>query len=218
MRSYTPRFRVSDLTRSRLDSLLPAYGVTALPVNPEDVFGRPAETVLEIGSGHGGAAIAYADTHPEHDVLAAEVHVPGVARMLAAADEVGVRNLRVYVGDALDLLTGGLPDGSLARVHVFFPDPWPKRRHEKRRLVQRHTLDRIADVLVPGGTLLVATTPCMPTTPAHNCAFTPASPCARSSVRRGSRSKDSRRRDWRPGVRRSIWRHAQRRRDDRTLW
>ena len=157
MRSYTPRFRVSDLTRSRLDSLLPAYGVTALPVNPEDVFGRPAETVLEIGSGHGGAAIAYADTHPEHDVLAAEVHVPGVARMLAAADEVGVRNLRVYVGDALDLLTGGLPDGSLARVHVFFPDPWPKRRHEKRRLVQRHTLDRIADVLGPGGTLLVAT-------------------------------------------------------------
>jgi tRNA (guanine-N7-)-methyltransferase len=157
IRSYTPRFRVSELTRDRLGALLPRYAVTSLPVDPPAAFGRPGEVVLEIGSGHGAAALAYAAAHPFASVLAVEVHVPGVARMLAAADDAGVTNLRVYVGDALDLLSAGLPPSSVDRIHLFFPDPWPKRRHEKRRLVQRHTLDRMAGVLAPGGVLLIGT-------------------------------------------------------------
>ncbi len=158
MRSYTPRFRVSELTQSRLAALLPTYAVPRLPVDLAMVFGRPSRhAVLEIGSGHGAAALAYAAAHPASDVLVAEVHVPGVARMLAAAESAGIENLRVYVGDALDLLAGGLTPGAVTRVHLFFPDPWPKRRHEKRRLVQRHTLDRVADLLAPGGVLLLGT-------------------------------------------------------------
>lgn len=157
VRSYTPRFRTSALTQARLADLLPRYGVRGLPVDPIALFGREAPLVLEIGSGHGAAAMGYATSHPGHDVLVAEIHVPGVARMLAAAEGAGVTNLRAYIGDAMDLLTEGLPPGSLSRVHLLFPDPWPKRRHEKRRLVQRHTLDAIATALAPGGVLLLAT-------------------------------------------------------------
>src|SRR5699024_8143463 len=113
--------------------------------------------VLEIGSGHGAAARAYAAAHPVHDILAVEVHVPGIARMLAAADEEGLTNLRVHRGDALDLLHDAIPEGSLEAVHLFFPDPWPKARHAKRRLVQQPTLDLVASRLRPGGHLLVAT-------------------------------------------------------------
>ncbi|MEI2777674.1 MAG: tRNA (guanosine(46)-N7)-methyltransferase TrmB [Tetrasphaera sp.] len=156
IRSYTPRYRTSALTRSRMERLLPRYGVGHLPIDPQALFDRRAALVLEIGAGHGAAAIAYAAAHPQEDVLVAEVHVPGVVRMLAAAENAAVGNIRVYVGDAVDLL-GGLPPASVSRVHLLFPDPWPKRRHQKRRFVQRHTLAAIRRLLVPGGVLLVAT-------------------------------------------------------------
>jgi len=124
---------------------------------PEVAFGRTAAVVLEIGSGHGAAAIAYAAAHPEADVLAVEVHVPGVARMLAAAESADVPNLWVERGDALPLLSERVAPATLAAVHLFFPDPWPKKRHAKRRFVQQHTLDLLATRLEPGGRLLVAT-------------------------------------------------------------
>ncbi len=157
VRTFTPRWRNSPLTDERMATLLPARSLPDGPLDWEAVSGRRAPVVLEIGSGHGAAAIAYAQTHPEADVAAVEVHVPGVARMLAAADAAGVANLRVHPGDAVPLLTDRVPESSLAAVHLFFPDPWPKKRHAKRRFVQQHTLDLLASRLRPGGVLLVAT-------------------------------------------------------------
>ncbi len=157
VRTFTPRWRVSPLTAERMDTLMPRYGVPDGPLDQREVFGRVAPLVLEIGSGHGAAAIAYASEHPEHDVLAAEVHVPGVARMLARVDDAGLTNLRVHRGDALEYLDRWVPPRSLEAVHLFFPDPWPKKRHAKRRLVQHQTLTLIADRLRPGGALLIAT-------------------------------------------------------------
>ena len=157
VRTFTPRWRMSPLIEEQLGRLLPVYGVEAGPLDAATVFGREAPLVLEIGSGHGAAAIAYAQAHPEHDLLAAEVHVPGVARMMARVEELGLTNLMVHRGDALEYLQGSVPSGSLSAVHLFFPDPWPKARHAKRRLVQQDTLDLVADRLRPGGALLVAT-------------------------------------------------------------
>lgn len=160
IRTFTPRWRSSPLTDERMATLMPRYGIDSHLLDEparEQAFGRLAPLVLEIGSGHGAAARAYAAAHPEHDILAVEVHVPGIARMLAAADEEGLTNLRVHRGDALDLLHDAIPEGSLEAVHLFFPDPWPKARHAKRRLVQQPTLDLVASRLRPGGHLLVAT-------------------------------------------------------------
>ncbi|GGL27802.1 tRNA (guanosine(46)-N7)-methyltransferase TrmB [Phycicoccus endophyticus] len=157
VRTFTPRWRNRPLTDQRLAALLPARALPEGPLVPAEAFGREAPVVLEVGSGHGAAAIAYARTHPEADVVAVDVHLPGVARMLAAADEAGVGNLWVHAGDALPLLTDRVSPGSLSAVHLFFPDPWPKRRHAKRRFVQQHTLTLLASRLRPGGVLLVAT-------------------------------------------------------------
>lgn len=157
VRTFTPRYRLSDLTRRRIADLLPAYEVRDLPLAAGSAFGRSAPLVLEIGSGHGGAAIGYALAHPDHDVLTAEVHVPGVVRMLAAARERGVDNIRVYAADAMNLLAGGLAEGSVHAIHLLFPDPWPKAKHAKRRFVQQSTLAAFARLLAPGGSVLIAT-------------------------------------------------------------
>lgn len=157
VRTFTPRWRTSALTAQRMARLLPAAQIPPGRLDPVRVFGRLAPLVLEIGSGHGAAAIAYAAAHPSHDVLAVEVHVPGVARMLAAAEAAGVTNLRVHRGDALPLLTDDIAPGSLAAVHLFFPDPWPKKKHAKRRFVQQHTLTLVARALAPDGVLRIAT-------------------------------------------------------------
>ena len=157
VRTFTPRWRNSPLTDHRMATLLPSRVLPEGPLEWAAVSGRRAPVVLEIGSGHGAAAIAFARAHPEADVVAVEVHVPGVARMLAAADEAGVVNLRVHPGDAVPLLAERVPESSLAAVHLFFPDPWPKQRHAKRRFVQQHSLELLASRLEPGGVLLVAT-------------------------------------------------------------
>lgn len=141
-----------------MERLLPRHAVPEEgALDPQSWFGRPAPVVLEIGSGHGAAAVAYAAGHPDHDLVAAEVHVPGVARMLAAAEPLGLTNLWVERGDAMPFLTDRVPSGSLAAVHLFFPDPWPKAKHGKRRFVQQHTLTLLADRLARGGVLRIAT-------------------------------------------------------------
>ena len=113
--------------------------------------------VLEVGCGHGEAALAYAAQHPDHDVVAADVHTPGVAHLLERADEAGLGNLYVERADAFDLLDGLLASVPLVGVHLFFPDPWPKRRHHKRRFIRADVLDLLARRMAPGGALLVAT-------------------------------------------------------------
>lgn len=158
MRTYNARRgRMSPLTQSRLEELVPRHGIPRGPLEPQVAFGRRAPVVLEIGCGHGAAAIGYAVAHPDRDVVAVDVHPPGVARMLAAADARGVRNLWAHIGDAVDLLEQRIASRSLHAVHLFFPDPWPKTRHLKRRFIREQTLDLVADRLEPGGELLVAT-------------------------------------------------------------
>lgn len=158
IRSYAARRgRRSGLTLERMERFLPERAIPEGPLDPVQAFGRSAPLVIEIGCGHGAAAIAYCRTHPDHDLLAVDVHTPGVARMLAAADEAGVPNLRVTMGDAVFLLRDRIAPGSVHAVHLFFPDPWPKERHAKRRFVSPFTLELIASRLEPGGAFLVAT-------------------------------------------------------------
>ena len=113
--------------------------------------------VLEIGCGHGHAAIAYAAAFPGHDIVAMDVHTPGLARMLADADAAGVPNLRVEIGDAVVFLEERVADDTFDAVHLFFPDPWRKKKHTKRRFVSPANLDLLARVLKPGGHVAIAT-------------------------------------------------------------
>ncbi|WP_460937684.1 tRNA (guanosine(46)-N7)-methyltransferase TrmB [Phycicoccus ginsengisoli] len=158
VRSYNARRgRLSALTLERVEALFPRHQIPDGPLQPAVAFGRVAPVVLEIGCGHGAAAVAYAETHPEHDLLAVDVFTPALARMLAEADRRGVGNLWLHQGDAVALLRDRVTPGSLAAVHLFFPDPWPKAKHAKRRFVAPYTLDLVASRLEPGGHLLVAT-------------------------------------------------------------
>ncbi|WP_323099652.1 tRNA (guanosine(46)-N7)-methyltransferase TrmB [Intrasporangium sp. YIM S08009] len=157
VRSFVRRGRLSTLTLSRMEQLAPARALPPGPFDAAVAFGRRAPVVLEIGCGHGHAAIAYAATHPEHDLVAMDVHTPGIARMLADAEKAGVPNLRVEVGDAVVFLEERVGDAVLDAVHLFFPDPWRKLKHTKRRFVSPTNLDLLARVLKPGGHVLVAT-------------------------------------------------------------
>jgi tRNA (guanine-N7-)-methyltransferase len=157
VRSFVRRGRLSSLTLERMQTLAPARALPPGAFDPVAAFGRVAPVVLEIGCGHGHAAIAYARTHPEHDLLAMDVHTPGIARMLADAEAAGVPNLRVEVGDAVLFLEERVGDAVFDAVHLFFPDPWRKKKHTKRRFVSPTNLDLLARVLKPGGHVLVAT-------------------------------------------------------------
>ncbi|WP_435826201.1 tRNA (guanosine(46)-N7)-methyltransferase TrmB [Micromonospora carbonacea] len=145
-----------------LDRLWSAYGLTvddgpaAAPVDLAALFGRRAPIVLEIGSGMGDATAAMAAADPGRDYLAVEVHTPGIANLLGLVERLGLDNVRVARGDALDLVRA-LPGGSLDAVHVFFPDPWPKSRHHKRRIIQPAHVALLRSRLTPGGTLHCAT-------------------------------------------------------------
>ena len=121
------------------------------------LFGRSAPLVLEIGSGMGETTAAMAAADPSRDYLAVEAHLPGVANLLGLLDRAGITNVRVAHGDALDLVRNALPEESLDAVHVFFPDPWPKARHHKRRLVQPSHVALLRSRLRVGGTLHCAT-------------------------------------------------------------
>jgi tRNA (guanine-N7-)-methyltransferase len=127
------------------------------PYDPRAWFGRSAPLVLEIGSGMGETTAELAAAAPGTDHLAVEVFEPGLAQLLMRLDEAGLTNVALLRGDAVALLRERVPAASLDAVRIFFPDPWPKRRHRKRRLVQPDVVALVADRLVPGGTLHMAT-------------------------------------------------------------
>lgn len=120
-------------------------------------FGREAPLVLEIGSGMGESTAQLAAAQPEVNHLAVEVYKPGLAQLLLRAENLEVDNLRLLRGDAVPLLRDHLAPASLAEARVYFPDPWPKKRHHKRRLVQPSFVELVASRLVPGGVLHLAT-------------------------------------------------------------
>ena len=121
------------------------------------VFGRQAPLVLEIGFGMGDATAAIAQQLPGTDFLGVEVHLPGVGALLRQIGERGLTNLRIVQHDAVQVLDAMVPAASLAGVHIFFPDPWHKKRHHKRRLVQSRFVDMLAKRIAPGGYLHCAT-------------------------------------------------------------
>jgi tRNA (guanine-N7-)-methyltransferase len=142
-----------------LAELLPRYGIAfdGRPIDPRALFGRRAPLVLEIGSGMGETTAAIARERPEADFIAIEVHGPGVGSLLNRIAAEGIANLRVIRHDAAEVLEKMIPDASLAGIHLFFPDPWPKKRHHKRRLVQPAFAALAARKLAPGGILHAAT-------------------------------------------------------------
>ena len=126
-------------------------------LDTESWFDRSAPVVLEIGSGTGVSTLAMAQAEPHLDVVAVEVYRRGLAQLLSAIDREGVTNIRLVRGDGVDVLEHMFGPDSLTGVRVFFPDPWPKARHHKRRLLQPATIALIADRLRPGGVLHTAT-------------------------------------------------------------
>lgn len=129
----------------------------AAPYDPPAWFGRRAPLVLEIGSGMGESTAALAAADPDRDHLAVEVFEPGLAQLLMRIEDAGLTNVALLRGDALALLRECVPAASLDAVRIFFPDPWPKRRHRKRRLVQPDVVALVASRLAGGGTLHLAT-------------------------------------------------------------
>ena len=142
--------------RERLWSQL-GLVVDGRPLDPTALFGRVAPLVVEVGFGMGEATAEMAAAQPDHDVLAVDVHTPGQGNLLRLVERRGLTNVRVADGDARVLLAEMLPTASVAAVRVFFPDPWPKTRHAKRRLVTPAFVALVADRLVDGGTLHLAT-------------------------------------------------------------
>ncbi|WP_035859008.1 tRNA (guanosine(46)-N7)-methyltransferase TrmB [Cryptosporangium arvum] len=127
------------------------------PLDLSTLFGRDAPVVLEIGFGMGITTLAMAEADPGTDLIAADVHTPGVGALLRGLHERGLDNVRVLNGDGAELLAQRIPSGSLAGIRVYFPDPWPKARHHKRRLVDAEFAALVADRLAPGGRLHCAT-------------------------------------------------------------
>ena len=159
IRSYVLRQgRVSTAQQRALDTLKPRYGIPyeAKQINLDAVFGRQAAKILEIGFGMGETTAAIAASHPHDDYLAIEVHSPGVGSLLKQVGELGLTNVRIIQHDAVEVLRDMIPDDSLDGVHIFFPDPWHKARHNKRRLIQGPFVAQLARKLKPGGYLHAA--------------------------------------------------------------
>lgn len=160
LRSFVLRQgRFSPAQRRARESLLPQFGIPfqSAPLDFDAVFGRTAPRILEIGFGMGEATAALARAMPECDFLAVEVHAPGVGSLLKLIDEYRLANCRIVPHDAAEVAAQMIPLASLAGIHVFFPDPWPKKRHHKRRLLQLPFVHLLALRLAPGGYLHVAT-------------------------------------------------------------
>ncbi|UZN03930.1 tRNA (guanosine(46)-N7)-methyltransferase TrmB [Cellulomonas sp. S1-8] len=170
LRTFHPRRTALGTDRTdALERLFPRWGFSVddarlpPPRTPDGLldtvalFGRAAPLVVEIGSGMGDATAAMAAADPDRDWLAVEAHQPGVAALLLLVEREGLTNVRVAHGDALRLLRADVAPGSLDAVHAYFPDPWPKARHHKRRLVQPTHVALLRDRLRVGGTLHVAT-------------------------------------------------------------
>ncbi|MBA3903760.1 MAG: tRNA (guanosine(46)-N7)-methyltransferase TrmB [Rhodocyclaceae bacterium] len=151
--------RVSNAQARSYEQLLPRFGIpySPQPLDLVQVFGRQAPRILEIGFGMGETTAAIAAAHPEADYLGIEVHTPGVGSLLKLIEEKGIANLRLIQHDAVEVLRDMIAPGSLDGAHIFFPDPWPKKRHHKRRLIQPPLVALLASRLRPGGYAHLAT-------------------------------------------------------------
>ena len=151
--------RVSNAQRRAVDTLLPVYGIAYTPgvLSFELAFGRRAPTLLEIGFGMGETTARIAQAHPENNYLALDVHTPGVGSLLQRIAELGLANLRLIQHDAVEVIEHMIAPATLSGAHIFFPDPWPKKRHHKRRLIQPAFVTLLASRLAPGAYVHAAT-------------------------------------------------------------
>ncbi len=160
VRSYVRRpGRTTRAQRRALDTLWPRFGIdySAQRLDLEQVFGRRAPCILEVGFGNGETLAELATAHPETDYLGVEVHEPGIGHLLLLLERMELGNVRVICHDAVEVLRHQVPPASLAGVNLFFPDPWPKKRHHKRRLVQAAFVELVARALEPAGSFHLAT-------------------------------------------------------------
>lgn len=160
IRSYVLRQgRLTAAQQRACEALLPQFGIPYrdAPLDLDQAFGRAAPRILEIGFGMGETTADIAAGHPENDYLGIEVHTPGVGSLLRRVADAGLTNVRVIQHDAVEVLRAMIPPACLDGVHIFFPDPWPKKRHHKRRLIQPPFISLLASRLKPGAYLHVAT-------------------------------------------------------------
>ncbi len=160
IRSFVKRSgRMTAGQQKAYERLWPRKGLTVDDgeLDYRAVFGRQAPVVLEIGFGMGGSLVAMAAAEPETDFIGIEVHQPGVGKLFHLMQEQGVDNIRAYCDDAVEVLSHCIPDHSLDRIQIYFPDPWHKKKHHKRRLIQPAFVQTLRGKLKPGGELHLAT-------------------------------------------------------------
>jgi tRNA (guanine-N7-)-methyltransferase len=160
IRSFVRREgRLTPGQQRAMDVLFPRFGLEAndQPFDLDTIFGRNAPRILEIGFGNGESLAAIAKNHPQNDYIGIEVHRPGVGHLLIKIEELGLTNLRVICADAVEVLEKNIPDNSLDALYLFFPDPWHKKRHHKRRQVQPEWAQLVRRKLKTGGQLHLAT-------------------------------------------------------------
>ncbi|MDR2632468.1 MAG: tRNA (guanosine(46)-N7)-methyltransferase TrmB [Treponema sp.] len=160
IKSYVRRSgRMSAAQGRSYETLLPCYGIpfTPAPLDYKAVFGRAAPVIIEIGFGMGMATAQIAQDNPHRNYLGIEVHRPGIGRLLWEIAMRHLENLRIIEGDAVEVLETMIPDRSVQGFHVFFPDPWPKKRHHKRRLMTRPFTGLLSRKLARGGYIYMVT-------------------------------------------------------------
>ncbi len=160
IRSFVRRAgRLTTSQQRALDEIWPEFGIdySEEQLDFREAFGRDAPVVLEIGFGNGETLVQLAAERPELDFLGIEVHEPGVGHCLLAARDAGISNLKIVMHDAVEVLKQQVPPASLKRVNIYFPDPWPKKRHHKRRLIQPAFLELLGSRIARGGLLCIAT-------------------------------------------------------------
>ncbi|KTC78111.1 tRNA (m7G46) methyltransferase, SAM-dependent [Legionella brunensis] len=151
--------RISNRQQQALEHWLKDYELplTEIPWNLEQLFGRQADTVVEIGFGMGASLLAMAEQHPELNFIGIEVHRAGIGSLAADLHEKSITNVRIVSHDAVEVFKSQLAKDSLARVQIFFPDPWPKKRHHKRRLIQPEFVKLLTERIKLNGVIHCAT-------------------------------------------------------------
>ncbi|PIE20389.1 MAG: tRNA (guanosine(46)-N7)-methyltransferase TrmB [Neptuniibacter caesariensis] len=151
--------RMTEGQQKAMDAVWPKMGLELQQgmLDLQEVFGREAPVVLEIGFGMGDSLVEMAKDQPEKNYIGIEVHRPGVGRLLSNAEKAGLNNIRVFCDDAVEVLAQCIPDGSLSCIQLFFPDPWHKKRHHKRRIVQPDFAQTLRKKLKVGGVFHMAT-------------------------------------------------------------
>ena len=160
IRSFVRReSRMGVARRYALKDLWPAYGLSLKKsgTDVQTMFDGARLCILDIGFGMGSSLLGRAAAHPDKHYIGVEVYRPGIARVLQALASQALCNVRLYADDIMDVLKYGIPDNSLEEIDILFPDPWPKRKHHKRRLIQRDFIEQLRPKLIPHGQLRVAT-------------------------------------------------------------